>query len=93
MVTTMRDLEDKDVVNICSGSKFGRVCDLEIDTTCGKITAFFVTEGFGGFWQNRGDSLKILWENVRCVGEDAILVEVQREIPDCTRKRCRFLFG
>ena len=93
MLCTMRDLEAKDVVNVCSGTKLGRVCDLEVDTGCAKITAILVLEGLGGFWQSRGEALRIPWENVRCVGEDAILVEVQREIPDCTRRRCRFFFG
>ena len=94
MLCTMHDLEIKDVVNLCTGTKLGRVCDLELDTACGKVTALLVAENLPGFfWQTQGDALRIPWENVRCVGEDAILVEVQREISDCTRKRCRFFFG
>lgn len=93
MICTMRELEAKDVVNVCSGTKLGRVCDLELDTSCGKLTAIVVSDGFVGFWQSRGEALRIPWENVRCVGEDAILVEVQREVPDCARRKCRFFFG
>ena len=94
MLCTMHDLEIKDVVNLCTGTKLGRVCDLELDTACGKVTAVLVAENLPGFfWQTHGDALRIPWENVRCVGHHAILVEVQREISDCTRKRCRFFFG
>ena len=94
MVCTLRELETKDVVNVCSGTKLGRICDLELDTDCGRVLAILVSENIPGFfWQTHGEALRIPWENVRCVGEDAILVEMQREIPDCTRKRCRFLFG
>ncbi len=93
MLCTMRELEEKDVVNVRTGTKLGHISDLEVDTECGRIAAIVVSEGFAGFWQGRGEALRIPWENVRCVGEDAILVEIQRETPDCTRKRCRFFFG
>lgn len=92
MLCTMRELEDKDVVNICSGAKLGRVYDLELECECGRIAAIFVSEGLGGFWQNRGEGFRIAWEMVKCVGEDAILVDVPRAVPECTRKRCRFFF-
>lgn len=93
MLCTMRDLEAKDIVNVCTGAKLGRMCDLEMDTSCGKITAILVADGLGGFWQSRTESLRIPWENVRCVGEDAILVEVQRELPEGTHRRRRFFWG
>ena len=42
MLYTLRELQNKDVINLCSGKFLGHICDLEIESDCGKITAVYI---------------------------------------------------
>lgn len=70
------DLRDKDVINLCDGSRLGCPTDFEFCASDGKITAI-VIEGQGGFLGfGKSDSIIIPWSKIECVGEDAILVKL-----------------
>ncbi len=74
----------KDVVNIYDGCRLGRVCDLDIDTLCGRINAIFVPKDNRFF--RKKDFFFIKWEQIERIGADTILVRLQKPAPhkpDC----------
>lgn len=84
MLYTLRELECKDVVSLCDGRFLGHITDIELDTDCGKITALFLSSG--GFWSAGKDEIRIPWEDIRCIGEDAVLVDYRKECGCSGRK-------
>ncbi len=70
------DLRDKEVINLCDGTKLGCPSDFEFNSCDGKITAIVIAGqgGFFGFGQC-GD-LVIPWNKIECIGEDTILVRL-----------------
>lgn len=81
MLYTLRELECRDVINLCDGRFLGHITDVEFDKDGGKLTAVFLSTG--GFWSMGKDEIRIPWEDIRCVGEDAVLVEYRRDCKDC----------
>lgn len=79
-------LREKEVVNICDGRRFGYVCDMEIDTTCGSICSLIVPGEFRCFGFSKGNDYVIPWDCVEQIGGDIILVRVTSLIP---RERIR----
>lgn len=71
------DLRDKEVINLCDGTRLGCPSDFEFNACDGKITALIITEqgGFLGF--GRCKDIIIPWCKIECIGEDAILVKLQ----------------
>lgn len=76
MGCTTCDLREKDVVNICSGQRLGCVCELELDTECGRVTALIVSADSilsSVFGKGR---VCVPWDKIRRIGRDTILVEM-----------------
>ena len=75
----------KQVINICDGSIIGFVTDIEFDMCDGKITALIVGDCSAlGF--SKGESVRVPWCKIKCIGEDTILVEI---VVDECRCECR----
>jgi len=91
MLYTVRELECKDVINICDGKILGHVTDIELEGEQGRVCAFLVSNGLG-FWIGSRDLLRIPWEQVKCIGEDTILVEYRREISNIDKNKCKGWF-
>ena len=74
----LSQLENKDVINICTGTKLGFITDLEIDTCTGKICTIIVCGGKNGILGIFCDEIiyDIPWKCIRRIGSDAILVDV-----------------
>ena len=87
MLYTFKEIGCKDVVNLCDGKFLGHISDLEMDCDCGRITAIYIGIA-GGFWSSEKEEVRIPWENIRCIGEDAVLVEFKREY-DCSCRKTR----
>ena len=80
----LQELRRKEVINAVTGCRIGFVDDLEVDTKCAKVTALVVygrPRLFGLF--GKADDCFIGWENIRLIGEDAILVD------NCVQKTVR----
>lgn len=86
MLYTLRELECKDVVSLCDGRFLGHITDVEIDADCGKTIAVFLSPG--GFWSAGKDESRIPWEDIRCIGEDAVLVDYHKEC-NCSSRKSR----
>ena len=69
----------KDVINICDGRKMGRPIDLILnDHAC--VEALVVPGGDSGFFslfRPEREGCVIPWRQVRQIGDDVILVEVE----------------
>ena len=72
-------LKQKDVINICDGRKMGRPIDLILnDHAC--VEALVVPGGDSGFFslfRPEREGCVIPWRQVRQIGDDVILVEVE----------------
>ncbi|MGN1345491.1 MAG: YlmC/YmxH family sporulation protein [Eubacteriales bacterium] len=78
MILNASELREKDVINTCGGRRLGFICDYQIDVDCGKICAIFVTDQLFGMFCCK-NALKIPWDKIICIGEDAVLVQVPEE--------------
>ena len=73
-------LREKEVINICDGKRLGCACDLEIDASTGRICTLIIPEECGK-WNFFGKERAyfVPWRCVKRIGDDIILVEVDRE--------------
>jgi YlmC/YmxH family sporulation protein len=75
------EFQTKDVVNVSDGKKLGNIWDFDINVTTGKIQAIIIS-GQGkvlGFF-GRDEEIIIPWRNIVKIGEDVILVRMNRQI-------------
>jgi YlmC/YmxH family sporulation protein len=70
-------LRQKEVINIVDGARLGFICDLVVDVCTGKICAIVVPgqSRFSFFFRGERDQI-IPWKNIRKIGENVILVEM-----------------
>ncbi len=71
------DFSHKEVIDINTGKRLGYVQDVTADLETGKITSIIVPGSMkllNRFSAN--NEIVIPWQNIKCIGEDLILVEV-----------------
>ena len=83
------DLRDKDVINLCDGSRIGCPTDFEFDSCDGKITALVISKQEGFLGLGRCEDIVIPWCKIECIGEDAILVKLSSNefVPQSREKK------
>ena len=71
------DFRHKEVVNINDGRRLGFVQDVTADLESGMITSIIVpgSNKFINIFTTNND-IVIPWKNVKCIGDDLILVEI-----------------
>ena len=71
------DFKHKEVVNIKDGKRLGFVQDVNADLESGLITSIIVpgNSKFISFFSTNND-IVIPWQNIKCIGDDIILVEL-----------------
>jgi len=71
------DFKHKEVININDGKRLGFVQDVCADLESGTITSIIVpgNNKFMGMFSS-GNEIIIQWQNIKCIGEDVILVEI-----------------
>ena len=77
MGTKGLDFKHKEVININDGKRLGFVQDVTADLESGIITSIIVpgnTKLLNMFSGN--NDIVIPWQNIRCIGDDVILVEI-----------------
>lgn len=77
MGTKGLDFKHKEVININDGKRLGFVQDVTADLDSGVITSIIVpgnTKLLNMFSGN--NDIVIPWQNIRCIGDDVILVEI-----------------
>lgn len=71
------DFKHKEVINISDGRRLGFVQDVTADLDSGVITSIIVpgnTKLLNVF--TGSNDLVIPWQNIKCIGDDVILVEI-----------------
>lgn len=84
------DLREKEIINLCNGTKLGCPSDFEFNVSDGKITAIIITRPSGFLGLGRGNDIFIPWDKIECIGEDAILVRLSQSeyySPELPKKR------
>ena len=72
------DFRHKEVINIKDGKRLGYVQDVCADLESGMITSIIVPGGNNKLLNifNSNNDIVIPWQNIKCIGEDLILVEI-----------------
>ena len=73
----MRELRRKEVINITDGGRLGFVGDVDFRLPDGQAAALIIygpARFFGLF--GREPDLIIPWNQIKCIGEDTVLVEI-----------------
>ncbi len=79
MVCTLFELQNKEVINLIDGTRLGFVDDIELDTEKSEVLSLIVygrPRFFGIF--GREDDIVIRCEEIELIGEDAILVNMEK---------------
>ena len=71
------DFKHKEVINITDAKRLGYVQDVTADLQTGTITSIIVpgSNKFLSVFASNND-IVIPWKNIKCIGEDIILVEI-----------------
>lgn len=71
------DFKHKEVININDGKRLGFVQDVNADLETGVITSIIVpgSSKLISFFSS-GNDIVIPWQNIKCIGDDIILVEI-----------------
>ena len=71
------DFKHKEVINIKDGRRLGFVQDVTANLESGVITSIIVPGNSKMFkFLSSGNDIVIPWENIKCIGDDVILVEI-----------------
>lgn len=73
---TFSELKKKDVICISDGRLVGRIADLELDVSDGRIRTVIVPGGAGlsCFFHGEKSQMAIPWQQIACIGDDVILI-------------------
>lgn len=75
------EFQTKDVVNVSDGKKLGNIGDFDINVTTGKIQAIIINgQGKMFGFLGKDEELVIPWRNIVKIGEDVILIRMNRQI-------------
>ncbi len=71
------DFKHKEVINITDGKRLGFVQDVTADLESGIITSIIVpgNNKLLNIFSSNND-IVIPWQNIKCIGDDVILVEI-----------------
>ena len=71
------ELKCREVINVCTGERYGTVCDLEFDPCSGEVLAIVVPGAARLFGLIKGrEGMVIPFRKIKKLGEDVILVEL-----------------
>ncbi len=84
MTARISDMHNKEVINVCDGTRLGYVDDLEVDTCTAQITALVIcgrNRLFGLL--GRENDIIIQWKDIEVVGDETILVNFSCDSCGC----------
>lgn len=82
MLCRITDMHDKEVINVCDGTRLGCVDDVEVDTCTAQLVAI-VIHGRSKCMGLMGheEDIVIGWKEIEVIGEETILVN--HPMPPC----------
>lgn len=82
------EMRQKEVINLCDGSRLGYACDFEFCVEEGRIIAIIITAQSGFLGLGKVLEIVIPWDKIQCIGEDTVLVKIPtNEFSHCQRPR------
>ena len=81
------DLRCKDVICRADGKRIGNICDVDVDTCTGQVTAIVIygrSRWFGLLGHE--EDIRIRWEDIEVIGDDTVIVSRR---PSCREARSR----
>ena len=75
MDISYNDLRNKEIINLCDGTKMGHTIDVVFDSESGKVTGI-VAPGEKRLFK-KADEIFIPLEKIRRIGDDVILVRLE----------------
>jgi YlmC/YmxH family sporulation protein len=81
-ICSVCELKNKEVINLCDGTRLGFVTDVEIDLDNGVVVSILVPGDSRLFSFGKCDLIRILWCDIERIGDDVILVRKQLLISD-----------
>jgi len=86
MNARISDMHEKEVINICDGTRLGFVDDLEVDTCTAQITALVIRgcNRLLGLLGREAD-IVIQWKDIEVIGDETILVNFACPPCDCKK--------
>lgn len=88
MICRITNMHDKEVINVCDGSRLGCVDDVEIDTCSAQLCAIVIhgrPKAMG--LMGHEEDLVIPWKQIEIIGEETILVSRPVTEGACVTKR------
>ena len=88
MICRITNMHDKEVINVCDGSRLGCVDDVEIDTCSAQLCAIVIhgrPKAMG--LMGHEEDLVIPWKQIEIIGEETILVSRPIAEGACAVKR------
>lgn len=88
MLCRITDMHNKEVINVCDGSRLGCVDDVEVDTCTAQLVAIVIhgRPKLLGIMGHEED-IVIPWREIEIIGDETILVS--RTAPPCPPHRRR----
>ncbi len=83
MIARITDMHDKEVINVCDGTRLGFVDDVEVDTCTAQIVSIVIygrSKLFGLL--GRETDIVIHWKDIEVIGEETVLVNFHCS-PEC----------
>lgn len=68
------ELTRKEVINIRTGNSLGSIGDVEVNVRTGQLVAIVLYPRRFGF--GRGEEFRIAWNDIKIIGEDTVLVDI-----------------
>ncbi len=81
MKSRITELSCKEVINVCDGTRYGYVNDVEVDIACGSIVSLIIHTSKLTSLFSKCDDIIIPWEAIKRIGDDLILVDYVIEPP------------
>lgn len=87
-ISSLCELKNKEVVNVCDGKRLGFVSDIEIDLECGRVISLIMPSEAKLFSLSKCPTLRVLWCDIECIGDDVILVRRAEALSDGSCDKC-----
>ena len=87
MICRITDMHNKEVINVCDGTRLGCVDDVEVDTCTAQLVPIVVhgrSKCLGLF--GREDDIVIGWREIEVIGDETILVHYKCPPPPPCRR-------
>lgn len=86
LCTTVQ-LRDREIINLCDGTRLGYAEDFEFDLCDGRITALLLMGESFTLRPSKYEPFRIPWSKIECIGEDTVLVRIAADDP----RYCEFV--